>query len=134
QLYAGRAAFVGFLLGALYLTWQSEAVQNPNAVGRQQANVGEIFFYSLVTTQLVLVLLAAPAATAGAICRDKARGALMHLLVTDLSDSEIILGKLAARLLPVLGLMACRVPVLFLALLLGGIAPDALLAALAVPL
>ena len=34
------------------------------------------------------------------------------MLVTDLSDPEIVLGKLAARLLPVLGLVACSWPVL----------------------
>ena len=53
--------------------------------------------------ELTLVMLAAPAATAGAICVDRARGTLAHMLATDLSDPEIVLGKLAARLLPVLG-------------------------------
>ena len=61
-----------------------------------------------------MVMLAAPAATAGAICLDKARGTLLHVLVTDLSDAEIVLGKLAARLVPVLGLVACSLPVLAL--------------------
>ncbi len=70
-----------------------------------------------------MVMLAAPAATAGAICLDKARGTLLHTLVTDLSDAEIVLGKLAARLVPVLGLVACSLPVLALGLLLGGIDP-----------
>ena len=45
------------------------------------------------------MMLAAPAATAGAICVDRARGTLTHMLATDLSDPEIVLGKLAARLL-----------------------------------
>ena len=68
-------------------------------------------------------MLAAPAATAGAICVDRARGTLTHMLATDLSDPEIVLGKLAARLLPVLGLVACSWPVLALSSLLGGIDP-----------
>jgi ABC-type transport system involved in multi-copper enzyme maturation permease subunit len=134
QLYAGRAGFIGFLLGALFLVWQAETAERPNMVRRAEANVGENFFYAIVGTQLALVLLAAPGATAGAICLDKARGALAHLFVTDLSDSEIILGKLAARLLPVLGLIACGAPVLFLALLLGGIDPEALIASLLITL
>ena len=37
----------------------------------------------MVVTQLALILLAAPAATAGAICQDKARGTLAHVMVTD---------------------------------------------------
>ena len=75
---------------------------------RGLAEVGELFYVAVIGTQLTLVLLAAPAATAGAICLDRARGTLTHLLVTDLSDSEIVLGKLAARLVPVLGLVVCR--------------------------
>ena len=61
------------------------------------AEVGERLFVAVVGTQLTLVLLAAPAATAGAICLDRSRGTLTHLLVTDLSDREIVLGKLAAQ-------------------------------------
>ena len=77
-------------------------------------------------------MLAAPAATAGAICVDRARGTLAHMLATDLSDPEIVLGKLAARLLPVLGLVACSWPVLALSSLLGGIDPQALTLAFAI--
>ena len=51
-------------------------------------------------------MLAAPAATAGAICLDRACGTLAHLLATDLSDPEIVLGKLAAQDLT--GLGPCR--------------------------
>ena len=42
------------------------------------------------------------------------------MLVTDLRDREIVLGKLAARLVPVLALMLCALPVLALCSLLGG--------------
>ena len=57
--------------------------------------------------ELTAVLLIAPAATAGAICLDKARGTLAHVFLTDLTDREIVLGKLAARLVPVWGLLLC---------------------------
>ncbi len=83
----------------------------------------------MTITQLALVLLAAPAATAGAICLDKARGTLAHVMVTDLSDREVVLGKLAARLVPVLNLLACALPVAALGTLMGGIDPMALTAA-----
>jgi len=64
---------------------------------------------------LGLVSLAAPAATAGAICLDKERGNLALLFATDVTDAEIVLGKLAARLMPMLGLIACSAPVLAMA-------------------
>ena len=66
------------------------------------------------------------------ICLDRARGTLAHMLMTDLSDSEIVLGKLAARLLPVLGLVACTWPVMAISSLLGGIDPIALTLAFAI--
>ena len=59
--------------------------------------------------------------SAGAGCLDKARGTLDHMLTTDLSNAEIVLGKLAARLVPTLTLVLCALPVQFLASLLGGI-------------
>jgi ABC-type transport system involved in multi-copper enzyme maturation permease subunit len=93
---------------------------------RVLATLGEDFYYAIATVQLLLVLLVAPAATAGAICVDRARGTLTHMLVTDLTDYEIVLGKLAARLLPVFALVSATVPVLALAGLLGGIIMEAI--------
>jgi ABC-type transport system involved in multi-copper enzyme maturation permease subunit len=130
QGYALRSLFVAALLAALVVVWAGEGANS----FRGLAQVGVTFFIAVTGTQLTLVLLAAPAATAGAICLDRSRGALAHLLVTDLSDVEIVLGKLAARLVPVLGLVACTAPLLSLLQLLGGIDPDALLGAFVVTL
>ena len=74
------------------------------------------------------MLVIAPAATAATICVDRACGTLTHMLVTDLTNAEIVLGKLAARLAPVLALVVATVPVLALAGLLGGVVIDAILA------
>jgi ABC-type transport system involved in multi-copper enzyme maturation permease subunit len=133
QLYALRALFVAALAAGLAFVWWLKLAGQPPTI-RLVAAAGESFFYALVGTQLALVLLAAPAYTAGSICLDKARGTLFYLLATDLSDAEIVLGKLAARLVPVLGLVACAVPVLAGAILLGGIDPEAALGATLVTL
>jgi ABC-type transport system involved in multi-copper enzyme maturation permease subunit len=127
QTYAGRAAFLIVLLGSLTAVWLTKLDGDPTVLRLSRlAAVGEAFFYAIAGTQLVLVLLAAPAYTAGAICLDKARGTLAHMLVTDLSAAEIVLGKLGSRLLPVLGLVVAGLPILALATLLGGIDPEAL--------
>jgi ABC-type transport system involved in multi-copper enzyme maturation permease subunit len=126
QLYAGRVLFLLALLGAIGVVWWAQAARYPQPSLQDQARVGESIFYAIVGTQLALVLLAAPAATAGSVCLDKARGTLAHLLVTDLSGAEIVLGKLAARLLTVLGLLLGTLPVLALNTLLGGLDPEAL--------
>jgi ABC-type transport system involved in multi-copper enzyme maturation permease subunit len=132
QLYALRSLFVLGLLAALGMGWLlmiMEEGQFANSVRlKDLAQLGEYFYYAIATVQLLLVLIVAPAATAGAICLDRARGSLVHMLVTDLGDAEIVLGKLAARLVPVMALVTATVPVLALAGLLGGIIIDAILA------
>ena len=90
------------------------------------AKLGEWFFYAVAGTQLSLVMLLAPAAAASSVCIDRACGTLLHMLVTDLSDREIVLGKLGSRLAPVFGLIACAVPVACLTALLGGVEFEAI--------
>ena len=132
QLYALRSVFVLSLLAALVLVWVfgqsgTRPARRLRSRSRTLPQGGQYFFYAIATTQLVVVLLVAPAATAGAICLDRARGNLTHMLVTDLADGEIVLGKLAARFLPVVGLVAATIPVLALAGLLGGVIFEAIL-------
>jgi ABC-type transport system involved in multi-copper enzyme maturation permease subunit len=128
QPYALRAAFVAaILLGLLLLqTDHSRPVRGSLVSLRDLAVIGEQTYRRIVVIELTLILLVAPAATAGAVCLDKARGTLDHMLVTDLSNAEIVLGKLGVRLISVLGLVACVLPVLALTGLLGGIDPMAL--------
>ena len=99
QLYALRGLFVGLILAGMIFIWQvelSRTGQGPTVSIQQLAEYGERFYTTIVSIELTLVLLAAPAATAGAICLDKARGTLDHMLATDLSNAEIVLGKLGA--------------------------------------
>jgi ABC-type transport system involved in multi-copper enzyme maturation permease subunit len=134
QLYGLRALFVLGLLAGLALTWflatYAGAFTNGKSTNtltvKELASLGQFFYLAIATMQLVLVLLVAPAATAGSICLDRARGTLTHMCVTDLTNSEIVLGKLAARLLPVLSLVVATVPVLALAGLLGGVIIEAI--------
>jgi len=125
QGYALRSLFVSRLLLFLSLGY-SQSTRNGQITAQQLALVGSSAYSTLTSLQLLAVLLVAPAATAGAICLDKTRGTLAHVFVTDLSDREIVLGKLAARLLPVWGLLACALPVSAMATWLGGIDPMAL--------
>ena len=137
QVYAGRALFVLVVLGGLVIVWFTSERSNIGPGPRpstyeQMARLGELFFYTMAGIQISLVMLVAPAATAGSICMDRARGTLVHMLMTDLSTGEIVLGKLGARLAPVIGIIMCGVPVAALVMLLGGIEFRLILAVLAV--
>src|SRR6478736_2068333 len=134
QGYALRSLLVLLLLLGLSGVWLGHHDGTGELSVRQVAEIGRGFY--AVTTLMVLGLvgLAAPAAAAGSICQDKARGNLTLLFATDLSDAEIVLGKLAARLVPVLGLILCAAPVLAIATLFGGLDPVGLIGALLVVL
>ncbi len=121
-----RTLFVGVLLVGLWSVWVSRTSGQTVPTIHLLAEIGEGFFNAIVFTQLSLVLLAAPAATAGTICQDRSSGRLAQLLATDLSDAEIVLGKLGARLVPVVGLVACALPALAICVLMGGVDPLAL--------
>ncbi len=73
-----------------------------------------------------------PGGNRRALCQDRARGVLAQMATTDLSDSEIVLGKLFSRLATVLAILACALPVVALAALLGGIDGGALVGLFAV--
>ncbi len=77
QLYALRALFVAAILAGLALTW-SQVNRDHGLRERvsleELAEYGRSIYFTTVMVELTLVLLAAPAATAGAVCLDKARG------------------------------------------------------------
>ncbi len=124
QVYALRSGFLAVILIALWLAWNSAADSvRYRPINRVMAEMGQTLFYTFACVQLAIVMVTAPGATAGAICLDRARGTLMHLLMTDLTDSEIVLGKLASRLAPMIGLIFCGLPVMALLTLMGGIDP-----------
>ena len=67
-------------------------------------------FQNLVLAQGAIVAFSTPALVAGAIAGEVRRKTLGDLLTSDLTTAEIVLGKLAARLLHVglLVALACR--------------------------
>jgi ABC-type transport system involved in multi-copper enzyme maturation permease subunit len=125
-MYAWRAGFVLVLLGGLALVWLVESHRTGPFTMQAQAVLAKMFFGIIECVAVVTVLLVAPVATAGVICQERARGTLLDVLATDLSSAEVVLGKLAARQLPVLATIAAALPVLAITSLFGGIDPGAL--------
>ena len=130
QWYAVRVLFGAVLLASVWGMWAS--FQGSSVSLSDLGRVGEQLYYVYVLAQLVLIALVTPAATAGEICQEKAAGNLLHLLTTDLTDGEIVRGKLLARLIPVGMLMAAGLPILMICGLLGGLDLNAVIGATAV--
>src|SRR4051812_8502022 len=86
QIYAARSTTVLLLLGAIWIVWL-ESPAGEMSIARQ-VQVAKSFFGTTAMILLGLVGLAAPAAAAGSICLDKARGNLTLIFATDLTDAE----------------------------------------------
>ena len=83
-------------------------------------------FVIIVLTQLSMVLLVAPASSAGAFSTEMARGHVFLMLVTGLTTAQIVFGTLAARMLAVLSSVACVLPVLLFSAHITGIPVQAI--------
>ncbi len=123
RFYVARASYVGLLFVLMWTAWQSlVGLSSVSEVG-VIAYFGHLLFRLFVLFQLTLMLFFAPLSAATSVAHEKDRRTFVLLLMTDLRDVEIILGKLAASLLQILTLLATATPVFFLCLLLGGVSP-----------
>src|SRR6266446_777007 len=76
-----------------------------------------------MSVQLPLLLFFSALSAASAVAREKDRRTFVLLLMTDLRNYEIVLGKLLGSLLQIVLLVAAVVPLLMLLVWLGGISP-----------
>jgi ABC-type transport system involved in multi-copper enzyme maturation permease subunit len=123
--YVVRSAYLG-LLWVLGLTaWQVFVGWDRGATLGDTARFGSVLFYVLTFwVQLPLLIFFAALSSASAIAREKDRRTFVLLLMTDLRNYEIVLGKLFGSLFQIFFLLAGMVPVLALLLLLGGVSPE----------
>src|SRR5262249_15593710 len=121
RYFLWRASFACFLFILLWTAWQSIiGWQDVREVG-VLARFGAILYWLFAMLQLTLMLFFAPLFTAAAISYEKDRRTFTLLLMTDLSDLEIVLGKLVAGLLHILTILGASVGLLSVCALFGGI-------------
>ncbi|HEV3122418.1 MAG TPA: hypothetical protein VGY53_10965 [Isosphaeraceae bacterium] len=126
RFYLARASYAGLLFILMWTAWQLligwQDVRDVGTIAR----FGGLLFMFFVMVQLTLMLFFAPLAAATAVAHEKDRRTFVLLLMTDLRDVEIVLGKLLASLLQIGTLLATAAPVFFLCLLLGGVSAEQL--------
>jgi hypothetical protein len=121
RYYLTRASFTCFLFIFLWTAWQSVIGWRTVTEVGVIARFGGIVYGVVAILQLTLMLFFAPLFTAAAIAHEKDRRTFTLLLMTDLSDLEIVLGKLTAGLMNILMILGASVGVLSLCALFGGI-------------
>jgi ABC-type transport system involved in multi-copper enzyme maturation permease subunit len=135
-----RAAYAFALLAALSMLYATYfGREDPfgvlfgeaRAATTDVAEFGSKFFVTFLGLQFGAVFVLTPAFTATAVAEEKERRTLEYLLATDLENREIVLGKLASRLLALLLLLLGGLPVLSFVQFLGGVDPNLVLAGFA---
>lgn len=89
----------------------------------ETARFANHFFNVFMVVQLGVLLLVTPIYTATAVAEEKERRTLEFILTTDLSDREIVLGMLGARLGTLLLLGLTGLPIISFLPFLGGVDP-----------
>lgn len=119
--YVARGGYAALLFVLLWTTWQSVVgFQRVTRLG-DLAHFGGLVFQVFSFTQLTLLLFAAMMQGASSLSQEKDRRTFVLLLVTRLSDAEIVFGKFFASLIEVLVALVVSLPVFLTVLLLGGV-------------
>jgi ABC-type transport system involved in multi-copper enzyme maturation permease subunit len=130
----GRRAFVVLTVYLLLLAgfaWMYELIleqqYKSSASGTAafaSAAIGQELFAGLMMVVTLLVVLLAPAFTAGAISLEREKQTLDLLVTTPISSLSIVVGKLFSALTYVFILIGASVPLTAVVFVFGGVAPD----------
>src|SRR5437588_1977669 len=121
SFFAARTLFVGALFALTLTAWQL-------LVGSQRIeNIGDLAWFGAAAFQILAPLQLAVAMpfsallVASAVALEKDRKTLDLLLLTSLSNADLVLGKLLAGMLSVIVVVAATLPLLLIIALLGGV-------------
>jgi ABC-type transport system involved in multi-copper enzyme maturation permease subunit len=121
KIYVARTTYV---LALLVLTCTAWLVLTGTQLVRDSgdlARFGAALFQVLSPLQLALAAFFSALLAASEVAHEKDRRTLVLLLLTRLSNSELVFGKLLASLLSVLVMLVAALPVFLLIALLGGV-------------
>jgi ABC-type transport system involved in multi-copper enzyme maturation permease subunit len=132
----GRRAFVIITIHLLLIAgfaWMIETLMERTFSGgfgssfSASAEIGRALFIALLMLLTIVVLVLAPASTAGAISLEREKQTLDLLSTTPISSLAIVLGKLASALSWIVLLLLASIPVTALVFTFGGVGPDDML-------
>ncbi len=127
QLALARTVLGGCLLAAMWALWSSRFGESHSFTGsateiqKELAKFAESFALTFFVVQGIAVLLLTPVFVAGAIFEERETRSGEILLTTRLTRREVYIGKVGARIVQVLLVVAAGLPILFLTQLWGGV-------------
>jgi ABC-type transport system involved in multi-copper enzyme maturation permease subunit len=131
-LFVARAVYCGTLLAIIATCWLVVTGTQSITTAGDTARFGATLLRILAPLQMTLAVLAAAMTAAVSVSVEKDRRTLELLLLSRLSETELVLGKLAASLIRVLLLLISAIPIFALAGLFGGVTAAQLIRVFAV--
>lgn len=122
--FVARVVFIAMLFAIICTTWLLLAGVQPVQNAGDLARFGVLIFQLLAPFQMVVLLFMAALAGCSAVSYEKDKQTLTLLLMTSLSDSQVVLGKIGAGLLWTFNAFLASAPILFLMPLLGGVSVE----------
>lgn len=132
RFYAQRVVFVLVLFSLVCTAWALMAgIQHVRNLG-DLARFGGLVFQIVVPLELIVAMFLSATAAASNVSQEKDRRTLILLLLTRLTGSEIVLGKLMSTLVGVGNLVFSALPLLLLIAILGGVSAAQVFASVAI--
>jgi len=135
--YAVRAGYLLFLSVLVTMQWFTQvrpvAAAGLVAASRMADAAGQVVV-SIVWFQFMAAQVLAVVSLAGCVCEDIRRGTLDVLVASGIGCTQIVLGKVLSRILPIVMLLATGLPLLALVRLWGGVPGDFVIAGFCVTL
>jgi ABC-type transport system involved in multi-copper enzyme maturation permease subunit len=129
-----RVVYGLLMLLAMWVCYESTIPRFSVTPLQGAAMFAATFFGTFAAIQLAAVLFLTPPMIAGTIASEHERRTIDYLLTTQLGDTEIALGKFAARMWAVFSQILTGLPILAVAMSMGGISPRQLFESFAVTL
>lgn len=121
KLFLIRAGYLAALVVLMYTAGQATFERRPVLTLGDSSAFGRFLFDLFAMVQLTLASAAALLFCSSNVSQEKDKRTLVLLLMTDLTNFELVAGKLAASLLLVVMLIGVSLPVFALLAILGGI-------------
>lgn len=126
--FVARVVFLVMLFAIICTTWLLLAGVQPVYNASDLARFGVLIFQLLAPFQMIVLLFMAALAGCSAVSYEKDKQTLTLLLMTSLSDSQVVMGKIGAGLLWTMNAFLSSAPIVFLMPLLGGVSVEQALA------
>ena len=121
KLFLIRAGYLAAFVVLMYTAGQATFERRPVQTLGDSAAFGRFLFDLFAMVQLTLAAAAAMLFSSSVVSQEKDRRTLVLLLMTDLTNFELVAGKLASSLLLVVMLIGVSFPVFAILAVLGGI-------------